>query len=79
MNVLMNRNGEKMSEKLYGQSYFKRDGEVIAVIRENGNSSYSIAGTERMNLNDAKKVLDDYCTLEKNLKFLLLYPMKLSL
>lgn len=65
MNVLMNRNGEKMSEKLYGQSYFKRDGEVIAVIRENGNSSYSIAGTERMNLNDAKKVLDDYCTLEK--------------
>lgn len=61
----MNRNGEKMSEKLYGQSYFKRDGEVIAVIRENGNSSYSIAGTERMNLNDAKKVLDDYCTLEK--------------
>lgn len=55
-----------MSEKLYGQSYLKRDGEVIAIIRENGNSSYSVAGTEGMNLNDARKVLDDYCMLEKN-------------
>ena len=63
-----------MSEKLYGQSYLKRDGEVIAIIRENGNSSYSIAGTEGMNLNDARKVLDDYCTLEKNPEIFIAVP-----
>lgn len=38
---------KKMSEKLYGQSYLKRDGEVIAIIRENGNSSYSVANSCR--------------------------------
>lgn len=63
-----------MSEKLYGQSYLKRDGEVIAIIRENGNSSYSVAGTEGMNLNDARKVLDDYCTLEKNPEIFIAVP-----
>ena len=63
-----------MSEKLYGQSYLKRDGEVIAIIRENGNSSYSVAETEGMNLNDARKVLDDYCTLEKNPEIFIAVP-----
>ncbi len=63
-----------MSEKLYGQSYLKRDGEVIAIIRENGNSSYSVARTEGMNLNDARKVLDDYCTLEKNPEIFIAVP-----
>lgn len=63
-----------MSEKLYGQSYLKRDGEVIAIIRENGNSSYSVAGTEGMNLNDARKVLDDYCMLEKNPEIFIAVP-----
>lgn len=65
---------KKMSEKLYGQSYLKRDGEVIAIIRENGNSSYSVAETEGMNLNDARKVLDDYCTLEKNPEIFIAVP-----
>lgn len=65
---------KKMSEKLYGQSYLKRDGEVIAIIRENGNSSYSVARTEGMNLNDARKVLDDYCTLEKNPEIFIAVP-----
>ena len=48
-----------------GQFVLRRDDEAIAFITSRGNSTYEVSGTYDMNLNDAKKVLDDFLTFEE--------------
>lgn len=51
-----------------GQFVLRRDEEAIAFIASKGNSTYEVSGTHEMNLNDAKKVLDDFLTFKKEPK-----------
>ena len=57
-----------------GQFVLRRDEEAIAFITSKGNSTYEVSGTHDMNLNDAKKVLDDFLTFEKEPKISITIP-----
>lgn len=77
----MNRNEERMINQVIeefrnksGQFVLRRDDEAIAFITSKGNSTYEVSGTHEMNLNDAKKVLEDFLTFEKNPKVSISIP-----
>lgn len=57
-----------------GQFILRRDEEAIAFITSKGNSTYEVSGTYEMNLNDAKKVLDDFLTFEEMPKISISIP-----
>ena len=57
-----------------GQFVLRRDEETIAFIASKGNSTYEVSGTHEMNLNDAKKVLDDFLTFEEMPKISISIP-----
>ena len=57
-----------------GQFVLRRDDEAIAFITSRGNSTYEVSGTHDMNLNDAKKVLDDFLTFEEMPKISISIP-----
>lgn len=57
-----------------GQFVLRRDDEAIAFITSKGNSTYEVSGTHEMNLNDAKKVLEDFLTFEKEPKISITIP-----
>lgn len=57
-----------------GQFVLRRDDEAIAFITSKGNSTYEVSGTHEMNLNDAKKVLEDFLTFEKEPKISIAVP-----
>lgn len=57
-----------------GQFVLRRDDEAIAFITSRGNSTYEVSGTYDMNLNDAKKVLDDFLTFEEMPKISISIP-----
>ena len=57
-----------------GQFVLRRDDEAIAFITSKGNSTYEVSGTHEMNLNDAKKVFDDFLTFEEMPKISIAIP-----
>ena len=57
-----------------GQFVLRHDDEAIAFITSKGNSTYEVSGTHEMNLNDAKKVLEDFLTFEKEPKISITIP-----
>ena len=70
---MINQAVEEFRNKI-GQFVLRRDEEAIAFINSKGNSTYEVSGTHEMNLNDAKKVLDDFLTFEKEPKISITIP-----